>query len=113
MLYIDFEAGSKAYKLRLNTRNTVQLEKQLGCNPISIFGAGDTIPTITQMVSILHAALQPYHANIGLNDAYEIFDNWIEDGHATTDFIPVIIDIYRASGIIKEEKTNKETEEKN
>ena len=57
MLYYDFEAGNKAYKLRLNTRNIVALEKQLGCNPVAIFGRGDTIPTISTMVAVLHASL--------------------------------------------------------
>lgn len=57
MMYVDFNAGNKAYKLRLNTRNTVALEKQLGCNPLAIFGDGESIPTITVMVTILHASL--------------------------------------------------------
>lgn len=100
MNYIDFHAGNKEYKLRLNTRNTVMLEKQLDCNPLSIFGNGDTIPTITVMVIILHASLQQYQHGITLNDAYDIFDSWIDDGHASTDFIQIILDLYKASGII-------------
>lgn len=103
MMYIDFSAGNKEYKLRLSTRAIVALEKQLGCNPLSIFGAGDTIPTITTMVGILHASLQQYHHNITMNDAYDIFDAYLADGHAMTDFIPVILDIYRQSGLIRDE----------
>lgn len=99
MLYFDFEAGNKAYKLRLNTRNTVALEKALGCNPVSIFGTGDTIPTITTMVTILWASMQQYHHGISLNDAYDIFDAYLEE-HSATDFIPVILEIYKVSGII-------------
>ena len=72
MNYINFTAGNKDYKLRLNTRNTVMLERQLGCNPLSIFGDGDTIPTITVMVAILSAALQQYNHGITLNDAYDM-----------------------------------------
>ena len=112
MNYIDFEAGNKTYKLRLNTRAIVALEKQLGCNPLNIFGAsGDTVPTITVMISILHASLGQFNHGITMNDAYDIFDEWIAEGHATTDFIPVIMDIYRASGIIPD--TTKEDEGKN
>jgi hypothetical protein len=110
MLYIDFEAGNKAYKLRLNTRNVVVLEKQLGCNPLTIFGDGTTIPTITNMVTILWCSLQQYQHSISLNDAYDIFDNWVADGHATTDFIPIILEIYKASGLIANDN---EVEEKN
>lgn len=108
MNYIDFSAGSKDYKLRLNTRNTIVLEKQLGCNPLHIFGDGETIPTITVMVAILHASLQQYNHSISLNDAYDIFDKWLEDGHSSTDFIPIILDIYKASGIIPKDKAEEE-----
>ena len=104
MNYIDFTAGNKDYKLRLNTRNTILLEKQLGCNPLSIFGDGETIPTVTTMVAILHASLQQYNHGINLNDAYDIFDDWLADGNSTTDFIPIILEIYKASGIIPKDE---------
>ena len=111
MKYIDFEVGTKAYKLRLNTRSVVMLEKQIGCNPLSIFGAtGESVPTITTMVTVLHAALQQYHHGITLNDAFDIFDEYLED-HTTLDFLPVILDLYKTSGIIP--KDSKETERKN
>jgi len=110
MMYIDFSAGNKDYKLRLNTRAIVALEKAIGCNPLAIFGAGDTIPTMTTMVAILHAALQQYQHSITLADAYDIFDAFLADGNSMTDFIPVIIDIYRESGLIRD---NKDIEEKN
>ena len=106
MMYFDFEAGNKQYKLRLNTRNTVALEKALGCNPLGIFGSGDTIPTITTMVTILWASMQQYHHGITLNDAYDIFDAYLEE-HSATDFIPVILEIYKVSGIIREGATEK------
>jgi hypothetical protein len=112
MNYIDFEVGNKTYKLRLSTRNIVLLEKQLGCNPLSIFGNGETVPTITVMVAVLHAALQQYNHGISLNDAYDIFDDYLAEGNTSVDFLPVIIDIYRASGIIPKE-SNKEELEKN
>lgn len=101
MMYFEFEAGNKSYKLRLNTRNIAALEKNLGCNPLSIFGKGDTIPTITAMVAILHASLQQYQHGITVDNAFDIFDDYLADGHASTDFIPVIIEIYKVSGIIK------------
>jgi hypothetical protein len=103
-MYYDFIAGGKEYKLRLNTRGTVALEKQLGCNPLGIFGTGDTIPTVTVMVTILHASLQQFHHGISLDDAYGIFDAWLEDNHTMTDFIAVIIELYKVSGLIKTEE---------
>lgn len=101
MNYVDFTAGNNAYKLRLTTRSIVALEKQMGCNPLAIFGNGDKIPTITTMVQILHASLQTLEHGITLDKAYDIFDTWLADGHAMTDFIAVIIEIYKASGLIQ------------
>lgn len=108
MLYYDFTAGNKDYKLRLNIRDVVALEKQLGCNPLMIFGGGDTIPSITQMTSILHQSLQQYHHGITINDTFNIFDAWLAEGHTVTDFIPVIIEVYKVSGIIANDSEGNE-----
>lgn len=107
MNYVNFEVGTETYKLRLNTRNIVLLEKQIGCNPLHIFGAnGDSVPTITVMVNVLHAALQQYNHGINLNDAYDIFDNYLQE-HSTVDFLQVILDVYKVSGIIPKEDDEK------
>ena len=103
MNYVEFVADNKEYKLRLTTRSTVMLEKKLGCNPLAIFGSGDTIPTITVMVAILHASLQSLNHGITESDAYDIFDKWIEEGHTTIEFVNVILEIYKASGIVPKE----------
>ena len=107
MMYTDFRAGNKEYKLRLNTRNTVMLEKQLGINPLAIFGDGNEIPTVTTMVHVLHASLLQYNHGITLNDAFDIFDEFLGDGHTYTDFLNVILDIFKVSGIIKNEEIDK------
>ena len=112
MMYIDFNAGGKDYKLRLTTRNIVALEKAIGCNPLSIFGNGEEIPSITTMVMILWQSLQKFHHNIGLNEAYDIFDEYLEENTAI-DFIPVILDIYKVSGIIKNDNNKTGESEKN
>ena len=107
MLYVDFNAGGKEYRLRLTTRDIVSLEKRIGCNPLAIFGDGDTLPTITTMVAILHASLQTYEHGLTLDDAYKVFDAWLADGHTMTDFIQVIVDIFKASGLIKDDRSEK------
>ncbi len=107
MLFYDFEAGNKTYKLRLSTRNIVALEKQLGCNPLGIFKDDDTLPTVSEMVAILFNSLQQFNHGITMNDAYDIFDAYLADGHSMTDFIPVILEVYKVSGIIKEDASEK------
>lgn len=112
MMYVDFNAGGKDYKLRLATRNIVALEKAIGCNPLSIFGDGNEIPSVTTMVNVLWFSLQKFHHGISLTDAYDIFDEYLEE-HGMTDFIAVIVDIYKVSGLIKDDSKEENEEEKN
>lgn len=107
MMYVDFHAGNKDYKLRLSTRNTVMLEKQLGCNPLAIFGNGETLPTVTTMVQILYCSLIQFNHGISLEDAYNIFDEYLADGNTATDFITVILELYKVSGLIKKDSIEK------
>ena len=103
MNYIDFEAGNKSYKLRLNTRNTVALEKDIGCNPVSLFfdkKGNERIPTITEMVSVLHASLQQFNHGISMNDCFDIFDDFLADGHSTLEFVKVMMEIYQDAGLM-------------
>ena len=110
MMYVDFSAGNKDYKLRLNTRNIVALEKKLGMNPVHIFKTDGSIPPVTTLVNVLHASLQQYNHGITLEDAYDIFDEYLDDGKSPVDFVYVVMDIYRTSGLLPRAK---ETDEKN
>lgn len=111
MLYTDFTVGNQTYKLRLNTRGIVMLEKTLGSNPLNIFGNdldNPTMPTITSLVSILYVSLQQYQHGIDMNKAYDIFDDYIAEGHIPFDFISVVMDIFKVSGIIPKDKEEAE-----
>ena len=77
MLYYELTVGEETYKLRLSTRNIIELEKKIGCNPLSIFGDGNTIPTVFTMVAVLHTSLLQYQHGITFNDAADIFDKFI------------------------------------
>lgn len=103
MNYYEFNAGDKTYKLRLNTRSIVALEAKLGCNPLAIFGDGSIVPTVSTMVNVLHASMQQYHDNTSVNVAYSVFDSYLDDGNTMTDFIAVILEIYKVSGLIRVE----------
>ena len=111
MMFVNFEAGNKTYKLRLNTRNIIALEKQLGTNPLLVFGInGDKFPTVTEMVNILYCSLIQYNHGITINDAFDIFDDYLADGHSATDFIQVIVDIFKVSGLMDNDNKENDSE---
>lgn len=106
-MYFDFEAGNKAYKLRLTTKAIMALESKIGCNPMMVFSAsGNRVPTVTEMIHILHNSLTAMQHGITFDKAVEIFDTWLNEGHTPTEFVKVIIGVYKVSGIFP-----KDTEE--
>ena len=81
-MYTELTIKDKVYKLKLTTKNIIGLEKTIKCNPLSIFGNGEEVPSVTTMVNILWFSLLHFHHGIGLNDATELFDDYLEE-HTT------------------------------
>lgn len=105
MMYVDFNVNNKTYKLRLNTRSIVLLEERLGYNPLHVFGDGTYTPKVTNMVDVLYASLQQHH-EMSLDDTFELFDAWLAEGNTPPEFLPIIIKIYKLSGLIKNTEKN-------
>lgn len=100
----------KGYKLRLDAMRIVQLEKALGGrSPLSIFieASDRSVPPLGDLLLVLHAALQPFHHGFKLEDVYKLYDTWAEEGFMLSDFLPVIIEIYKISGLIPKEVDSK------
>lgn len=106
MLFTTLTVGDTEYKLRLNTKALVNVEKRLKSNPLNIFMSvkDDELPSISDMLIIFHESLQAYQHDITMDDVYDIYDKYIENGGTYVDFISVIMEIYKASGLFKEDK---------
>ena len=59
--------------------------------------------TTVSKFNILSAALQRFEHGLTQNDAISIFDAWLDEGHNIAEFIPVILDVYKVSGLISSE----------
>lgn len=105
MLYTVFTAGGKDYKLRLNTRAVVDVEKRLNKNMLNIFTTLSTnqLPLTNDLMVLLHASMQQYQHSISLDDVYDIYDKYLEEGNTLSDFYTVIFDLFKTSGLMKEE----------
>ena len=108
MNYVEFNVSGKEYKLRLSVRSVVALEKALGKNPIYIFmnKENNNIPTIEEMVMVLAHALKAYHPELTMDDAYDLFDKWIDEEHIMGDFVQVLTELYILSGLFKKQEKN-------
>lgn len=107
-MYTLLTIGENEYKLRLTTREVVNLEKRIGCNPMTPFMRVEEgiMPEISVLVAILHASLQKYHHGITFDKCCDLYDDYCEE-HGMTEFmLDVVLPLYREAGIIP-----KETEE--
>lgn len=103
---VELKTANKTYELKLTTRGVVKLEKAIGKNPISLFvtdAGGTRIPTISECALVLYYALQPEAKN--LDAVYDILDEF--EG-SFNDLVVIIIDLFKASGIIPEDEDNSE-----
>lgn len=101
MRYTTFKVGEKEYKLRAAATQIVELEKKLGGrNPLSILMAveGGELPSVTQVLLILHASLQKFNHGMTFERVLELYDEYVEEGNSYTDLIPVMVDVFKTSG---------------
>lgn len=112
-MFYELTVKDTTYNLRLSMKDVMYLEKLIGINPMTIFGLdpdNPIVPTNTQMISIFHAAARNYNHGISLDDACEIFQEWLRDGNSPADFIAVITELFTECGIFstkKEDETEK------
>lgn len=107
-MYTEWTVGDHVYKLRLTTQGVVQLEQMLGANPLQIFMGidEDVLPKMSDLMTVLHRVLQPYNHGISLADTYDIFDDYIKDGHIVWDIIPVIVDVFKEAGFLPKDEAD-------
>lgn len=110
MNYTILTVGGKELKLRLNARSTVQLEKALKGNPLNLFMKVEKgeLPTLEEVITVIHASLQALEHGYTMEAVYDLYDEYIDGGGSLIELIPVIGEIYQASGIIPKEAPGQE-----
>lgn len=104
MRYTEFKVGDNEYKLRLTANEMVNIEKKINGNVLDIFMRKERIPTMEELLTVLHGSLQKFQHNITLKDTYGIYDKYVDEGGAFESLIEKIIDVFEVSGFFKKEQ---------
>lgn len=109
-MFTELMINGESYKLRLTTKTSIQLEKALGYNPISMLMKIDEgeMPKLADILIMLQAMLQTYHHGINMEKVYDLFDRYVADGKSMFDLIPVFIEVFQDSGYITKGSTEEE-----
>lgn len=99
-MFTELIIGGESYKLRLNTKASIALEKALGYNAISMFMDIDNgvMPKLGDILIVLHAMLQPMNHGLNMDKVYDLFDSYVAEGHNMYDLIPVFVEVFQESG---------------
>lgn len=115
MLYTELKIGEEIFKLRLNTKNSIMLEKSLGYNPIGLLMDIERgkMPRLEDILKVLHACLQTYHHGYNMDKVWNLYDDYVSDGKTMFDLIPVFVEVFQQCGFLNkiEEATEEEVEE--
>ena len=119
MLYRVLTVGGVDYKLKLTTKQTIELEKKLGGSPVNglINTAKGQVPSATYVATCLHGCMQQLNKNITMDKVYEIMDKAAEEGKGPLELVDLLTDVYQDACLIprddpkEEEKEEEETEQ--
>lgn len=113
MLYTTVNICGKELKLRLTNQNCVMLEKKLGKNPIAVLAIDPEtgiVPMTSEIVAILHASLQALEHGYNEQAVYRLIDEYIDEGHTINELYPVVVEIFRVSGLLPKAAEDEEDE---
>lgn len=106
-----WKVGDDEYKLRLTGSVIDRLEQQYKQNLLTVL-AGEGLPPLRVMLTVIQAAMQQHHHNMKYKDVLELFDRYVDGGGDQTKlYSEVIIDLLSVSGFFtpSEEESLKET----
>ena len=92
--------GGEEYKLRLTASAIVSIEKKLNQ---SLFTALEHIQDnmVETVTTILWGAMQPLNAGFTTEKAYDLYDEYIDEGNSIEDLMQVINGLFEVSGFFK------------
>lgn len=103
-----FKVGEEEYQARLTARACVELEKTLGENPLNVFTSltGNELPSLNTLLTILKYSLTGLNHSLTMNDVYNLYDKYCDNGGNIASLIEFILDVLKVSGFIPQEPTN-------
>lgn len=114
-MYYELNINDKILKLRLRAKDCVALERKLGKNPLSVFMGleNNNLPRLEDLILILQYSLQAFEHGYNEDKTYELYDEYIEAGNTIADFLNVIMEAFKVSGLIPDNQNQEEEKEDN
>lgn len=104
MNYEIVKVNEIEYKLCLPMRQIVEMEKKIG-NPLNTLIAmgenGNQIPSFEFLGNVLMYSLKKHQPKMGINETYDLIDDYLAEDHDLTDLITLILKVFEVSGYFR------------
>lgn len=98
-----WQVGEEEYKLKLKASTICDLEEKIKMSLMDVLGTARTMPALSIMLTITHAAMKDWNSGIKRKDVDDLFDKYVDDGGSQLEFFStVFMDIYNVSGFFTE-----------
>ena len=107
-MFTEITIKGEVYKLRLRTVDVIQLEKRLNKNLMDMFMSiqNDKLPQLRDMLIVLHGAMAAYNHGITESKFYELYDEWLEEGHSMFELVPIVMELMQKGGLVPSMEDN-------
>nr|CAJ1762841.1 tail chaperone protein [uncultured phage] len=85
-----WNVGDNEYKLKLTTSNICMLEEKYKRNLLDIVSMG-SFPPLNIMLTIIQAAMLPWHHGIKYKAVQDIYERYVEEGGSQTDLVSNVL----------------------
>ncbi|NBJ65262.1 hypothetical protein D5266_08740 [bacterium c-19] len=111
--FATWEVKENTYRMKLTTAAICDLEEKFKTNIMNLIGDEKSIPSLSNMLYVTHAAMKDYHHGIKLDDVKALYDSYINEGGSLVSFfIDVFMPIYQVSGFFTESLAGKMDEQR-
>lgn len=105
-----WKVAENEYKLKLSTTNICMLEEKYKRNLLDLVSAG-SIPPLNLMLTIIQAAMLPWHHGIKYKNVQSIYETYVENGGSQTDLVSnVLMPTLAVSGFFTQDQADSMTE---
>ena len=105
-MYEIITINDKEIKLVLNMRNTIELEKCLGENPLNKLiemSNGEKMPNFEFLATVFMYAMRKHQPKTDFNKACDVLDEYLaEEDNDLTTLIQLIMRIFEISGFFRQ-----------
>lgn len=111
--FATWEVKENTYRMKLTTAAICDLEEKFKTNIMNLIADEKSIPSLSNMLYVTHAAMKDYHHGIKLDDVKVLYDSYINEGGSLVSFfIDVFMPIYQVSGFFTESLAGKMDEQR-